>query len=322
MNQAGAKSGLAMASAPATVHRWWIYQRERFPLAAHTPIIAAFTVTGIGYSALARGSGNLSGRQVVAAFAISFLFFLQLRLADEFKDFEEDSLYRPYRPVPRGLITLRELAFVWAAAIALQLLIVPWLSASLVALLAGVLAYLALMSKEFFARRWLKRHPIVYMVSHMIIMPLIFLIASACDWMSAGLTHPPQGIVWMMLANFFIGMVIEIGRKVRAPDDEEHGVETYSQLWGPGGALLAWLAVMATSAVLVYPAARIIRFPQIEFVLLPLIAVSIVVAVVFLKHSDRGRGKWIEALSGMWAVVTYLGMGIVPVALRYYGGLK
>jgi 4-hydroxybenzoate polyprenyltransferase len=325
MKQAGAatKSDLAVAPAATAGNRWWIYQRERFPLVAHTPIIAAFSLAAAGYSALARGSGNiLSGRQILVAFAISFSFFLQLRLADEFKDFEEDSLYRPYRPVPRGLITLREVAFVWASAITLQLLMVLWLSVLLLPLLAGVWAYLLLMSREFFVRRWLKRHEVVYMISHMIIMPLIFLLASACDWIPAGWKRPSQGIVWMMLVNFFVGMVIEIGRKVRSPDDEERGVETYSHLWGLGNAVFAWLAVMTASAVVVYPAARGIRFTQIELVLLPVISVSIVAAVVFLKKSDRGRGRWIEAISGVWALVMYLGMGIVPLALRYYGGRK
>ena len=55
------------------------------------------------------------------AFATAFLFFLQLRIADEFKDFEEDSRYRPYRPVPRGLVRLRELGWLGAAAACLQL---------------------------------------------------------------------------------------------------------------------------------------------------------------------------------------------------------
>ena len=40
------------------------------------------------------------------------VFFLQLRIADEFKDFAEDSRFRPYRPVPRGLVTLTELGWV------------------------------------------------------------------------------------------------------------------------------------------------------------------------------------------------------------------
>jgi 4-hydroxybenzoate polyprenyltransferase len=75
-------------------NRWWIYQRERFPLLAHSPVIAAFSLSAVSYSALIRGMHQLPGWKPCAiAFASSFLFFLQLRIADEFKDFEEDSRY-------------------------------------------------------------------------------------------------------------------------------------------------------------------------------------------------------------------------------------
>src|SRR5215469_1941087 len=165
--------GTHVEAVPVTAgNRWWIYQRERFPLAAHTPIIAAFSLAAVGYSVLARDSSSLlQVRPIVVAFVSSFLFFLQLRIADEFKDFAEDSLYRPYRPVPRGLVKLRELAFVHAGCIALQLAMILWFSMRLLPLLACVWAYLLLMTKEFFVRNWLKRHHILYMVSHMIIMP-------------------------------------------------------------------------------------------------------------------------------------------------------
>src|SRR5580658_10731690 len=105
-------------------NRWWIYQRERFPVFAHTPIIAAFSLSAVSYSALIRGAHHLPAWQpCVVAFASSFLFFLQLRIADEFKDFEEDSRYRPYRAVPRGLVTLRELGVLGAGAAAIQLVL-------------------------------------------------------------------------------------------------------------------------------------------------------------------------------------------------------
>ena len=42
-------------------------------------------------------------------FIVTFLQFLMVRIVDEFKDYEEDCKYRPYRPVPRGLIKLKEL---------------------------------------------------------------------------------------------------------------------------------------------------------------------------------------------------------------------
>ena len=39
---------------------------------------------------------------------------------------EEDARYRPYRPVPRGLVTLRELGVVFAAAAVIQLALAIW----------------------------------------------------------------------------------------------------------------------------------------------------------------------------------------------------
>lgn len=303
--------------------RWWIYQRERFPLVGHTPVIAAFSLAAVGYSILVRGSSSLpSALTIAVAFTCSVLFFLQLRLADEFKDFEEDRLYRPYRPVPRGLITLRELAFVWVGSLLLQFLSTVWLSARLLPLLVAVWVYQLLMSKEFFCRDWLKRHPAAYMLSHMVIMPLIFLFASACDWVRAGYTWPKQGLLWMMAVNFFVGMVIEIGRKIRAPIDEEHGVETYSLLWGRVAAVLAWLATMAASALAAYPAARSIQFVPIEFVLLPVIVACVFAGVTFLTHNRAGGGKRIEAVSGVWALLMYLGMGPLPLWLHFYGGRR
>src|SRR5215467_15501229 len=105
-------------------NRWWVYQRERFPLGAHGPIILAFSLSAVSYSALLRGTHHLPGwKSCLVAFASSFLFFLQLRLADEFKDFEEDSRYRPYRAVPRGLVSLRDLGIVGVAAAIIQLLL-------------------------------------------------------------------------------------------------------------------------------------------------------------------------------------------------------
>ena len=95
-----------------TNSKWWVYQKERFPVFAHGPLILAFSASAVCFSSLLRGT-NPSLRSIAVAFITSFIFFLQLRIADEFKDFEEDSRYRPYRPVPRGLVTLHELGVVF-----------------------------------------------------------------------------------------------------------------------------------------------------------------------------------------------------------------
>jgi hypothetical protein len=305
-------------------NRWWVYQKERFPLVAYAPLIAAFSFAAVGYSMLARGSASGPGwRQTTVAFATSLLFFFQLRLADEFKDFDDDSRYRPYRPVQRGLVKLRELAFVGAASAVLQLLLALWLSTRLLPVLIIAWAYVLLMSKEFFVPSWLKRHALAYMLSHMVITPLVFLYASACEWITAGYARPPVGLLWMLAVSYFSGMVIEIGRKVRASEDEETGVETYSFLWGRRNAVLAWLAAIVATAVVAYVAGRDIHTTQLTiFVLLPALLACAMAGVVFLADCRRGRGKWIESVSGVWALLTYLSLGAVPVLLRWHGGQR
>jgi 4-hydroxybenzoate polyprenyltransferase len=250
----------APAQPPATLGRWWVYQRERFPVVGHGLLIGAFSVSAVCFSMMLRDDVTWPGpRTVTVAWATAFLFFLQLRIADEFKDFEEDSRYRPYRAVPRGLVSLRELGVVGVAAAAIQLGLALWLLPALALVLVGVWVYLVLMSKEFFVPGWLKARPIVYMLSHMVIVPMIDFYATACDWCPT-LGRPPHGLFWFVATSYFNGLVIEIGRKVRAPADEEEGVNTYSALWGPRTAVLAWLGVMTATAACAVLGARAIDF--------------------------------------------------------------
>ena len=127
------------------------------------------------------------------------LFFLQLRIADEFKDFDEDSRYRPYRAVPRGLVTLRELGVVFVVAAAVQLSVALFWNPLLVYVLLPAWCYLAAMSREFGARQWLKARPITYLWTHMLIMPIVDFYAAASDWLSYS-RRPPTGLLFFLLA--------------------------------------------------------------------------------------------------------------------------
>ena len=300
--------------------RWWVYQRERFPVLAHGPVILAFSLSAVVYSALLRGAHSLPGwRPCIVAFVSSFLSFLQLRIADEFKDFEEDSKYRPYRPVPRGLVSLPELKRVWMGCIAMQLLLCLWLAPRIVWLLFATWIYLGLMTREFFARRWLKARPVVYMVSHMAIMPLVDFYATACDWATAGGLRPPAGLLWFLLVSFFNGMVVEIGRKIRSPHDEERGVETYSFLWGARRAVLVWFVLIGYTATFAFLAARAIRFEApVAVILSVVVAIAAALGVLFLRSQQSGAGKWLEIMAGVWSLLLYLTLGVLPIALRHW----
>jgi len=297
--------------------RWWTYQRERFPIFAHGPLILAFSFSAVSFSWLLRTeSGWPSWRAALAAFVTCLLFFLQLRLADEFKDFEEDSRFRPYRPVPRGLVTLRELGVVFVIAAAIQLGVALWLAPRMVLLLLVPWIYLAGMSKEFFAREWLKARPVTYLWTHMLIMPLVDFYATGCDWLASGATLP-RGLFWFLAASFCNGVVIEIGRKIRTPSDEERGVQTYSALWGRVRAVRVWLVMLALTAACAVLASRHTGFVlPVTVVLSVFLWLALVAARRFLARPEPGRGKRFELLSGLWTLALYLSLGLAPLLWR------
>ena len=289
-----------------------------FPVLGHGLLIAAFSFSAVCFSALLRGQSDLPPlRTLFVAFATAFLYFLQLRIADEFKDFEEDSRYRPYRPVPRGLVTLRELAGLFVLAALVQLGLALWLRPALVLLLVLTWTYLALMSKEFFVGAWLKHHHILYLLSHMAIIPLVDFYATACDWWPAE-QGPPRGLGWFVAVSYFNGVVIELGRKIRAPADEEEGVNTYSALWGRPTATAVWLGAMLVTAGLAATAAwRIDFLLPMAVVLVVLLTTAALVAGRFLRNPTPQRGKGIETFSGLWTLFMYLSLGAVPLLWRW-----
>lgn len=294
------------------ITRWWIYQRERFPLAAHGPIVAVFSWAALSYSAMLRGHGPAPG-PYLAAFASALLCFLQLRIADEFKDNTDDAQYRPYRPVPRGLVTLRGLAVVSALAAAVQLGAALWAGAALIPLLLLVWSWVALMSYEFFAGRWLRAHPVAYLLSHLLVVPLIALYVSAFDWRVAG-APPSNGLGWLLGASFFGGMVFELGRKIRAPGDEEPGVETYSALWGAHTAAAWWLGAVTLGSALTLIALGAGGGP-LSLSLLPIaaLAAAFVAARRYTRAPVRASARLIEHVSGLSTLGCYLAIGLLPL---------
>lgn len=300
-------------------NRWWIYQRERFPLLAHAPLVAAFSFSAVCFSSLLRGENQLPAlATVLVAFFSALFFFMQLRIADEFKDIDEDSRYRPYRPVPRGLVTLRDLGILGISLALLQLLMALTLKPGLALWLLLVWVYFTLMSKEFFLRDWLKARPITYLWSHMLIMPLIDLYATACDWYVAN-AWLPDGLYWFLLVSFFNGVVIEIGRKIRSPDDEEEGVETYSILWGMKRAVLAWLLALILTAACALVAANMIDFTfAVAPVLFILFMLAVTISYRFLKVPVTANARWFELVSGMWTLIMYLTLGAIPLLWRVW----
>jgi 4-hydroxybenzoate polyprenyltransferase len=307
-----------LREAGAEVERWAVYQRERFPLAAHGPLIAAFTSAAVCVSALLRhpGAGEAMAapgwRAFVAAFGSGLLLFFQLRVADEFKDVRDDARHRAYRPVPRRLVSLRELRALGLGAALAQAALAAWVAPRLLWCLVGVWGYMLLMGQEFFVARWMHHRPAATLLTHMLIVPLIDLYATAFDWVPRA-TPAPDGLLWFALASLGNGLVVELGRKVRATGDEEPGVPTYSAQWGRQRAVIVLLAVMCGTLLCALQLARLITTAWLGPALLALVVVATaVVARRFVLSDAPGSGRRFELLSAVHTLALYAGCGILP----------
>jgi len=300
------------------IQRFWVYQRERFPVIAYAIMVLSFTFSAASYSRICRQAEGFVGvTKFITGVVTAFGFFFLLRVFDEFKDAEDDAQFRPYRPVPRGLITLRQIGWAGAATIAFQLVLNIIVMPQMLWVYLIALVYIGLMTKEFFVPKWLKARPLTYMISHMLIMPLIDLYTTGLDWINEN-TAASKGLIFFLILTFFNGIVIEIGRKIRAPHAEEHGVETYSALYGHKRATVVWLLVLAVTGVTAYLAAHFAGYGIVSVaVLAGFMIVCSIPAFIFLNETDHNWAKKIELAAGVWTIGMYLTLGGVPMLVNF-----
>ena len=314
-----------------------IYLNERFPLGKNSIFVLIFTLSGYIYTSLLYNSKimhpfyvkgirvPMSFYRIVPLFIIIFMFFLQLRITDEFKDYEEDLKYRAYRPVQRGVITLKALGKIGIATIIIQIILAYVIDFKIIYFMIIVWFYMFLMAKEFFIKKWLTKRILIYALSHVVIMVFITLvIVEATQYivpknifdvfiLQRYKHNIDIALIPLFALNYLNGIVLEIGRKTRRADEEEHGVQTYSKLWGKKKAAVILSLLFAVEYFLVilglsYTYEKYFLFSGL--VLLIILIISIYFMIKFLKKDLSG--KIVESVSGLWIVFSSMGLGLLP----------
>jgi 4-hydroxybenzoate polyprenyltransferase len=290
--------------------KWYHYQKERFPILAHGILIFAFGFSAISYALMCNGEKSfISYKIFFPGIIVIFTLFLLLRILDEFKDAADDKMYRPHLPVPRGLIKLKELKVLGILLLVIQLLIHLLVFPKMIFLYVIVLVYLSLMTKEFFIADWLRKHQFWYVTSHMMIIPFIDIYASGLYWYQ-GNRVPPNGLLFFFGVSFFNGLVLEIGRKIKAPDEEALGVSTYSSMLGPIKAVFLWLVVLLTTYCISLKASSYTGNFTLSLVPLSIVlCICLFPAILYFFKPKSQYGKMIEYASGLWTIVMYLSLG-------------
>jgi 4-hydroxybenzoate polyprenyltransferase len=229
----------------SSASRWLTYLKERSPL----PLLLAVAIPQALSSHWLLRTGAPSAATWASAVGIMGLLVL-LRLMDEVKDEEKDRVAHPERPVPRGLLSAdevrRAISTVGVMLLVYAALLAAVFSMPMSVLLATCVVYAGLMYKEFFVSRVLAERPLIYALSHqLIVIPMYLFAVAAAD---PGAVTAERALGWA-LGGLGASFVVEVSRKL---DPAANPVlRTYLHIYGRGvvaALMLGALALLADAA--------------------------------------------------------------------------
>jgi 4-hydroxybenzoate polyprenyltransferase len=245
----GAQTGNGTEAADRPVHkprlvtRLRAYLGERFPLLGHGVLIFSFYSSN-QFLAHALGQPAEPMRYDLSSlcgYLTLLCFFLHLRIFDDHKDYTADCRHFPHRVLQRGVVTLGELKLLGGVTIVLEFAFAALCGPAAVTAVLTAFVFSLLMLKEFFVAEWLKQRFLVYASVHMLIMPLLSMIVYS--FATGQFLWEAPGWYWLYsCVGFFVAFNWEVSRKIRAPEEEIEGVDSYTRLFGTYGA--AWLVLV------------------------------------------------------------------------------
>jgi 4-hydroxybenzoate polyprenyltransferase len=294
------------------------YLRERFPLFGHVLLIVSYYSSNQFLAkALTMPGEPMRYTWHSAAGAFTLLcFFFHLRVFDEHKDFEEDSRFHPGRVLQRGVVTLGDLRVLAWICIAVELTLSSLAGRGPLVALLLAFVFSLLMLREFFAREWLKRHFLVYATSHMLLMPLLSLLVFS--FATRRMPWEAPAVFWLYaFVGFFVTFNVEVSRKIRAPEDEVEGLDSYSKTFGTYGA--AWIVVAlrlidTTLVAIVGHAIGVSLWFYVAIVALFLMALGAFLR--FRLRTTRASAKALERNAGLYLIAFDLILAIELIRMQ------
>jgi 4-hydroxybenzoate polyprenyltransferase len=287
------------------MNKWSVFFKERAPVASYIIMCLGPTLSSIYLN-----QKNFDLKILFSFFGL-FIFFNVLRMMDEYKDYHKDVIAHPTRPLPRGLIDLKE--FKIGINLGLIIMLVFNLSLFFVGLKLSfflyslVVIHLWLMYKEFYIGDWLNQYPIIYAITHQLILISLMLFSLSTIRNQSLAFHT---IDWVFsLSVLFSFFTYEVCRKL---DPNAHELlKTYRHIYGLGGVLLI------VSVLLSLHFLTLVYFYQKNLIQIILEALLILIfsLLVFLKF-NKIKFKIVEGVATLNLII-FLYSGIIYAITNY-----
>lgn len=244
------KASIEQEQKKSYFNKMFAYTQERFPLIATFIFVSLFAFDSFYlFQAINQDSVIKFNHFMGLSLLTMFCIFFHLRLLDEHKDFAQDKEVYPERVLSRGIVSFSDLnktiVFLFVLEFIFNLYLGFHLGIMLFVVWGGIFLYTLLMYKEFFVHQFLKKHLTLYLVSHQIILPLMFYYHRLTVDNSKIFTTP-NVVATLVLTSY--SFYYEIARKTWAVEREAEGADSYTSAWG----IKKTVIVLKSSLILIF----------------------------------------------------------------------
>lgn len=287
--------------------RFWIYLQERFnPL--QTVTLAAFLGVAIGTMAPVLAGHSVSIASIFLIIGVFFLFLFRLRLIDDLKDLHHDQAFHSERPLARGLISQREIAYAVIVVLLIEFAIAAWFGGSALLFFGLGFIYATVLSLEAYYGDRLRKKFTLYILIHEIILLPMFVYLFLINGLSVSeiMQLPLIGALGFFT---FIMFLIEVMRKIRATESESKGEDTYSYQYGRSNAVKLSLGIATISLGLLVWLTHFLTNSYTQPMIALLIGAAVAlffmyyIAFQFIAQNTKSTEKKLFVSSGIYTAV-------------------
>ena len=210
-----------------------IYLNEMFPISAIIGSVITAVAVQLTYLRLYDIRPDSTLQLIIPAIVLTCISLL-IRIMDEFKDYQDDLLNFPTRPLPSGRVHKKDLLGLGIFCV-LTVVFLSLTSTKLLIWALITLGFTFLMLKWFFIESVMRKSlPLAFISHHPIVLFNFIYLLIACMQMNKNVTLDKA---FYILPVCLIFTNWEIVRKIRTPQ-QETSYTTYSKIMGPRPAIM------------------------------------------------------------------------------------
>ncbi|OHD64024.1 MAG: hypothetical protein A2176_05370 [Spirochaetes bacterium RBG_13_51_14] len=284
--------------------KYYLYTKERFPLPATFSYAAALYYMSYFFPNIIEGHTPVDLLESIMGCLVLFMVLFQIRILDEHKDYAKDASAFPDRMLSRGTITLPDLRKLLIVLVMLQCAMALYLGAWPFVIWLAIQAYVYLMFKEFFAPEYLNKRTWFYLLSHQLLVPLALLLGISQRLSLAEAVSEHPGFLFIFLSGSMMATVnFEIARKTWSPDREREHADSYTKVWGIGGAVFANQVVAALAGcAFTYFYISIFRSLIYSVIIGTVYLAFLAVEFIFTVRRDNKTSKMVETAGAIYSL--------------------